>query len=283
MKTSAACPQFFPPEFEPAPPDNGHESALFREPTKKGGKKIPFPKQHAAAHTRPDPTCPVRIIPEEIILVIEQLRSSTRVIAEMLLNGLSDIEAISICGAQKYAHTTLRQHARTGTYLRHIRSAAGMLSLRLPILRNMPFRKISVDRFRIYHRPVVNQLAAMYLYGASATRLQAIAYFLWGPRPMPRALYDYGAELAWDIETLRNAPIASPPRNRVKFAALEIPFALEGGARTTRVLAAIEEQAPATKKIMAMLALDAPADDGWITFRRWLAARGMKNLPFAPP
>lgn len=224
------------------------------------------------------PALGIKIVPDDTIEVIACLRSHVREIAEMLLGELADLEAVAICNAHKYTHSAERKYARNGSYIRKLRSSAGTLTLRLPILRNMPYRKSLIDRFKRYQKVIIAQLGDMFLRGASSSKLQAMIYLLWGPRPMPQALRHEGCKLAWKIETLRNALITIPPAN-LELRGVNITGAFIGEpARHVKVLTVFEKGGSTGRRIITMGIFEDDQLDEWVAFGRWLAARGLPNI-----
>lgn len=222
------------------------------------------------------PNADIRVMPEATVIVLCQLRLMVRNIIEILLDDLVDAEAIAICGADKYSHSEFRRHARTGSYVRNLQTAAGTLQLRLPILRRMPYPKIVIERFRAHNASIVRQLGGMYLRGASARRLQSIVEYLWGPRPMPGQLADYGSEIAWKIESLRNKEITNLlPLHKLQLAVTNIPGAfIDDVSGHVRVWVLFEKTQSSESKVISMASMPRCGIDECESFQRWLGARG---------
>lgn len=59
---------------------------------------------------------------------------------EQTLNGLLEEEADELCGAKRYARSTKKVDTRAGDYDRTLPTQVGGATLRVPRLRNLPFK-----------------------------------------------------------------------------------------------------------------------------------------------
>ena len=121
--------------------------------------------------------------------VDEVVRSSI----EETLNALLEAEADQICGAQRYVHSADRVDTRAGHYERQLETKAGVVTLKMPKLRKLPFETAIIERYRRREASVEEALVEMYLAVAVGTTVN----------PSPPAqirtcrLPAYGSYLEW--------------------------------------------------------------------------------------
>ena len=110
--------------------------------------------------------------------VDEVVRSSV----EETLNGLLQAEADQLCQAGRYERSAERVDTRAGHYERKLETKAGVVTLKVPKLRTLPFETAIIDRYRRRESSVEEALVEMYLAGVSVRRVEDITEALWGTR-----------------------------------------------------------------------------------------------------
>ncbi len=123
---------------------------------------------------------------EAIRVDSEQLRGHVdeivRSSVEETLNGLLEAEAEQLCGAGRYERSPERMDTRAGHYERKLETKAGVVTLKVPKLRSLPFETAIIDRYRRRESSVEEALVEMYLAGVSVRRVEDITEALWGTR-----------------------------------------------------------------------------------------------------
>ena len=115
----------------------------------------------------------------------EHLSEIVRGSVEETLNGLLDLEADRLCNARRYERTEARRDTRAGHYERSLETKAGVVTLKVPKLRQLPFETAIIERYRRRESSVEEALIEMYLAGVSVRRIEDITEALWGPRSVP--------------------------------------------------------------------------------------------------
>lgn len=80
--------------------------------------------------------------------VQEHLGAIVRGTVEETLNSMLDAEANQLCKARRYERTAARKDYRAGTYTRTLHTKAGVVSLKVPKLRTVPFETAIIKRYR---------------------------------------------------------------------------------------------------------------------------------------
>jgi len=101
---------------------------------------------------------------------------------EETLNALLDAEADELCGARKYERTEDRKDTRAGSHDRQLHTKAGEVTLTVPKLRTLPFKKAIIERYKRRESSVEEALIEMNLAGVSVRRVEDITQALWGTR-----------------------------------------------------------------------------------------------------
>ncbi len=140
-------------------------------------------------------------------LVKSQLGEVVRETVEQTLNNLLDAEADELCGARRYERSVSRLDTRAGHYERSLQTKAGMVKLKVPKLRTIPFESAIIDRYRRRECSVEEALMEMYLAGVSVRRVEDITEALWGTRVSAGVVSKLNQELYDKIDAWRNRKI----------------------------------------------------------------------------
>ena len=112
---------------------------------------------------------------------------------EETLNGLLEAEADALCKAHRYERNVERASTRAGHYERSFHTKAGMVQLKMPKLRHVPFETAIIERYRRRESSIEEALVEMYLAGVSVRRVEDITEALWGSRVSPNRQVRSGA------------------------------------------------------------------------------------------
>src|SRR5512138_2792400 len=127
---------------------------------------------------------------------------------EETLNALLQAEAEQLCGAGRYERSADRVDTRAGHYERKLETKAGVVRLKVPKLRSLPFETAIIERYRRRESSVEEALVEMYLAGVSVRRVEDITEALWGTRVSPSVVSELNQKIYVKIEEWRNRPIA---------------------------------------------------------------------------
>ncbi len=64
---------------------------------------------------------------------------------EETLNSLLDAEADRLCGTECYERSEARKDIRAGYYTRNLDTSSGRVELKMPKLRNLPFKTAIIE------------------------------------------------------------------------------------------------------------------------------------------
>src|SRR5690242_14292263 len=126
---------------------------------------------------------------------------------EETLNALLQAEADVICGATRYERSPERMDTRAGSYERKLETKAGVVTLKVPKLRSLPFETAIIERYRRRESSVEEALIEMYLAGVSVRRVEDITGALCGSRVSAGTVSNINQKIYGQIEAWRNQPI----------------------------------------------------------------------------
>ena len=126
---------------------------------------------------------------------------------EETLNALLQAEADVICGATRYERSPERVDTRAGSYDRKLETKAGVVTLKVPKLRSLPFETAIIERYRRRESSVEEALVEMYLAGVSVRRVEDITEALWGTRVSSGTVSRLNQKIYRHIEAWRNRAI----------------------------------------------------------------------------
>ena len=139
----------------------------------------------------------------------EHVSGLVRQSVEDTLNSLLDAEADELCNARKYEHTEHRISTRAGHYTRKFHTKAGIVELKMPKLRQIPFETQIIERYRRRESSIEEALVEMYLAGVSVRRIEDITEALWGTRVSPGTVSELNKKIYANIEEWRQRPLRS--------------------------------------------------------------------------
>jgi transposase-like protein len=205
--------------------------------------------------------------------VDEVVRSSV----EETLNGLLQAEAEQLCGAGRYERSADRMDTRAGHYERKLETKAGVVKLRVPKLRTLPFETAIIDRYRRRESSVEEALVEMYLAGVSVRRVEDITEALWGTRVSSGTVSRLNQKIYRHIEAWRNRAIEGDfPYLFLDGVVLKRSWA--GEVRNVSVLVAIGVGADGHRQILGVAEGQKEDLEGWRGFLRHLKERGLGGV-----
>jgi transposase-like protein len=196
---------------------------------------------------------------------------------EETLNALLQAEADGICGATRYERSPERIDTRAGSYERKLETKAGVVTLRVPKLRSLPFETAIIERYRRRESSVEEALVEMSLAGVSVRRVEDITEALWGTRVSSGTVSRLNQKIYRHIEAWRNRKIESEfPYLFLDGVVLKRSWA--GEVRNVSVLVAIGVGADGHRQILGVAEGHKEDLDGWRGFLRHLKDRGLAGV-----
>ena len=205
--------------------------------------------------------------------VDEVVRSSV----EETLNGLLQLEADQLCGASRYERSAERVDTRAGHYERKLETKAGVVRLKVPKLRKLPFETAIIERYRRRESSVEEALVEMYLAGVSVRRVEDITEALWGTRVSSGTVSRLNQKIYRHIDAWRNRAIEGEfPYVFLDGVVLKRSWA--GEVRNVSVLVAIGVGADGHRHILGVAEGEKEDLEGWRGFLRQLKERGLTGV-----
>ena len=200
-----------------------------------------------------------------------------RTSVEETLNGLLDAEADEICGAKRYERSPERVDTRAGHYERKLETQAGVVTLKVPKLRSLPFETAIIQRYRRKESSVEEALVEMYLAGVSVRRVEDITEALWGTRVSSGTVSRLNQRIYKHIEAWRNREIVGDfPYVYLDGVILKRSWA--GEIKNVSVLVAIGVGTDGFRQILGVAEGEKEDLEGWRGFLRHLKDRGLKGV-----
>ena len=212
--------------------------------------------------------------------VHDHLAELVRGSVEQTLNQLLDVEADELCGAKRYEHTPDRVDTRAGHYARSLHTKAGVVDLRVPRLRSLPFETQIIERYRRRESSVEEALVEMYLAGVSVRRVEDITEALWGTKVSPSTVSELNQKIAATIDAWRNRPIEGE-FPYVYLDGIWLKRSWGGEVRNVAVLVAIGVNRDGYREILGVCEGMKEDTEGWRQFLRHLKQRGLAGVQLA--
>ena len=218
---------------------------------------------------------PVIAVDEEELRthVSEVVRQSV----EETLNGLLDAEADTLCQARRYERNADRASTRAGHYERNLQTKAGMVQLKVPKLRHMPFETAIIERYRRRESSVEEALVEMYLAGVSVRRVEDITEALWGSRVSPSTISDLNQKIFERVEEWRNRPL-EPKSPYIFVDGIWLKRSWGGEVQNVSVLVAIGVSTSGFREILGVAEGSREDAESWRQFLRYLRGRGLEQI-----
>jgi len=137
----------------------------------------------------------------------QELGNLVRQSVEDTLNALLDEEADRLTNATRYERTEGRQDTRAGHYKRKLLTKAGVVELKMPKLRTLPFETAIIQRYQKREISVEEALVEMYLAGVSVRRVEDITEALWGAKVSAGTVSNLNQKVYGKIEEWRKRPL----------------------------------------------------------------------------
>ena len=196
---------------------------------------------------------------------------------EETLNALLQAEADGICGATRYERSPERVDTRAGSYERKLETKAGVVTLKVPKLRSLPFETAIIERYRRRESSVEEALVEMYLAGVSVRRVEDITEALWGTRVSSGTVSRLNQKIYRHIEAWRNRKIEGEfPYLFLDGVVLKRSWA--GEVRNVSVLVAIGVGADGHRQMLGVAEGQKEDLEGWRGFLRHLKERRLAGV-----
>src|SRR5512138_3932592 len=188
---------------------------------------------------------------------------------EETLNALLQAEADQICKAGRYERSPERVDTRAGHYERKLETKAGVVRLKVPKLRSLPFETAIIERYRRREVSVEEALVQMYLAGVSVRRVEDITEALWGTRVSPSTVSDLNQKIYGKIDEWRNKPIVGT-YPYVYLDGLWLNRSWGGEVQSVSVLVAVGVDAEGFREVLGVAEGSREDYESWKGFLRHL-------------
>lgn len=225
--------------------------------------------------TQPDAATPIIRVDE--VEVRSHLNDVVRATVEQTLNQLLDAEADRLCGADRYERSAERLDTRAGSYGRSLHTTAGVVQLKVPRLRTLPFETQIIERYRRRESSVEEAMVEMYLAGVSVRRIEDITEALWGTKVSASTVSELNQKIYATIEEWRNQPITGR-HAYVYLDGIWLKRSWGGEVRNVAVLVAIGVNADGHREILGVCEGMKEDTESWRQFLRHLKHRGLTGV-----
>ena len=206
-----------------------------------------------------------------------ELRELVRQTVEDTLNGLLEVEADDLIGAERYERTADREAYRSGHYERGLTTTSGQVTLKIPKLRGMRFTTAIIDRYRRRETSVEEAMIEMYLAGVSTRRIEDVSEALWGASVSASTVSSLNEKAFESIEKWRSRPLAgSYPY--VYIDGIYLKRSWGGAYENVAVMVAIGVNDDGYREIIGAAEGFTESADCWRDFLSWLKGRGLKGI-----
>lgn len=196
---------------------------------------------------------------------------------EETLNALLDAEADELCNARKYERKGERVSTRAGHYTRKFHTKAGVVELKMPKLRQIPFETAIIERYKRRESSVEEALVEMYLAGVSVRRIEDVTEALWGTRVSPGTVSELNKKIYANIENWRNRPLQSH-YPYVFVDGIWLKRSWGGEVESISVLVAIAVNNDGHREIIGVTEGLREDKESWQNFLRSLKSRGLETV-----
>ena len=206
-----------------------------------------------------------------------ELRELVRKTVEDTLNGLLEVEADDLIGAERYERTADREAYRSGHYERGLTTTSGQVTLKIPKLRGMRFTTAIIDRYRRRETSVEEAMIEMYLAGVSTRRIEDVSEALWGASVSASTVSSLNEKAFESIEKWRSRPLvgAFP---YVYVDGIYLKRSWGGAYENVAVMVAIGVNDDGYREIIGAAEGFTESADCWCDFLSWLKGRGLKGV-----
>jgi len=205
------------------------------------------------------------------------LNDVVRATVEQTLNELLDAEADRLCGAERYQRSAERLDTRSGSYARSLHTTSGLVQLKVPRLRTLPFETQIIERYRRREASVEEAMVEMYLAGVSVRRIEDITEALWGAKVSSSTISELNQKIYATIEEWRNRPITGE-HPYVYLDGIWLKRSWGGEVKNIAVLVAIGVNRDGHREILGVCEGAKEDTESWRQFMRHLKQRGLQGV-----
>lgn len=196
---------------------------------------------------------------------------------EDTINGMLDAEADELCKARKYEHKEERVSTRAGHYTRKFQTTSGLIELKMPKLRQIPFETQIIERYKRRESSIEEALVEMYLAGVSVRRIEDITEALWGSRVSPGTVSELNKKIYANIEEWRNRSL-NRHYSYVYTDGIWLKRTWGGEVQSVSVLVAIGVNDEGYREIIGVAEGTREDKESWRNFLRGLKQRGLESI-----
>jgi len=199
---------------------------------------------------------------------------------EETLNTMLDAEADRLCQAKRYERTANRKDTRAGHYSRKLHSKAGVVDVKVPKLRKLPFETAIIERYRRRESSVEEALVEMYLAGVSVRRVEDITEALWGTRVSPATISNLNKKVYGRLDQWRNRPIEGC-HPYIYLDGMWLKRSWGGEVRNLAILVCIGVDEEGYREVLGVMEGAKEDRASWLSFLRHLKSRGLQGVRLA--
>ncbi len=215
---------------------------------------------------------------EEILQLLSNDRDAA--FKELLQNALNSIlaaEATAQVGAERYERSEDRSTSRNGTRDRGLTTRIGHITLRVPRLRDVPFKTLIFDNYSRSEAALILAMAEMVVNGVSTRKVSKVMETLCGTSFSKSAVSEVCKELDAQVEAFRSRPL----EKRFPFVTVDATYfkVRENGriiSKAFMIAYGVNEQG--IREILGFDAYVNETKDTWKNFLMSLKKRGLHGL-----
>ncbi len=206
-----------------------------------------------------------------------ELRELVRQTVEDALNGLLEVEADDLVGAERYERTADREAYRSGHYERGLTTTSGQVTLKVPKPRGMRFTTAIIDRYKRRETSVEEAMIETCLAGVSTRRIEDVSEVLWGASVSASTVSSLNEQAFESIEKWRSRPLtrAYPC---VCADGIYLKRSWGGSCENAAVMVAIGVNDDGCREIVGAAEGFTESAECWRVFLSWLKGRGLKGV-----
>lgn len=226
-------------------------------------------------------TAPHDIDPQAFLsdLLAQASPDYLRTMLSTFINMLLSADADSVCGAVYGARSDERANRRNGYRHREMDTRAGTVDVAIPKLREGSyFPEWLLQRQRRAEAALTTVVANCYLLGVSTRRMDKLVQTLGITGLSKSQVSDMSKDLDSQVEAFRARPLDEGPYRYVAADALVLKVREHGRVVKIAAMVATGINKDGYREILGVQLGSAETKDGWLTFFRDLAARGLSGV-----
>ena len=226
-------------------------------------------------------TAPHDIDPHEVLsdLLAQASPDYLRSMLTTFINMLLSADADNVCGAEYGTRSDDRAHRRNGYRHRGLDTRAGTLDVAIPKLREGTyFPDWILQRQRRAEAALTTVVANCYLLGVSTRRMDKLVQTLGITGLSKSQVSEMSKDLDAQVEAFRTRPLDEGPYRYVAADALVLKVREHGRVVKIAAMIATGINNDGHREILGIQLGAGETKEGWLTFFRDLAARGLSGV-----